>query len=142
MLYDKLLVDIKEAMKEKNESKKNVLRQVQSKAQMIAKENKSEDITDDMILKSIEKELKQLNQTKDSIKGHEDSPLYLDTEFKISVLKQYIPEKMSVEEVENILKYSIFTGMKMGDAMKLAKQMIGSKADSSVIASVVKRLIV
>lgn len=141
MIYNTILLEIKNAMKNKEESKKNVLKQVQSKAQMIAKENKLDEITDDIVIKSIEKELKQLNQTKDSLKGHEDSELFKETEYKISILVKYLPEKMTAEEVESELVDKVLSGMKMGDAMRVAKQVIGNKADSSVIAQIVKKMI-
>lgn len=141
MIYNTILLEIKNAMRDKEESKKNVLKQVQSKVQMMAKENKLDNITDEMVIKSIEKELKQLNQTKDSLKGHEDSELFKDTEYKINILVKYLPEKMTAEEVEAELVGKVYSGMKMGDAMRVAKQMIGSKADSSVIAQVVKKMI-
>ena len=66
MLYEAIMSDIKDAMKSKNITKKDVLKQVQTKAQSDAKENKS-DITDEVVIKAINKELKQLNQTKEAI---------------------------------------------------------------------------
>lgn len=141
MLYDKLQSDIKESMKLKDKDKKDVLKQVQIKAQAYSKENKT-DITDEIVLDSINKELKQLNQAKDSLKGREDSDLYISTEIKISILQGYLPKQLSedecMSEVQKILSdiaEDLPKGAKIGNVMKALK----GKADNSLIKKCVDK---
>lgn len=67
MMHENIQVAIKDAMKSKDIDKRDVLKMALSKAQAVAKEKKC-DITDEIMLDGIRKELKQLNQTKDSLK--------------------------------------------------------------------------
>lgn len=98
-MFKKIQDEIKSAMRDKDIDKKGVLKMVSSKAQMIAKEKKS-DVTDEIVSNAIKKELKQLNQTKDSLKGYEDSDLFKSTMNKIQILSGYLPKEMNKEEVE------------------------------------------
>ena len=97
MLYDVIMSGIKEAMKSKDTNKRDVLKQVQTKAQAEAKEKKV-DLTDEIILNAISKELKQLNQTKDAVSSKPDSDLYKSTVEKIKILQGYLPEQLSEDE--------------------------------------------
>lgn len=141
MLYQKIQEDIKEAMKSKNKDKRDTLKQVQIKAQATAKENKVE-ITDEIVVDAINKELKQLNQTKTALAGKEDSSLYVSTEGKISILKGYLPEQLSEEdcmvEVQKVLSGladDMPKGAKIGSVMKALK----GKADNALIKKCVDR---
>lgn len=97
MLYNNIMNYIKESMKSKNTHRRDVLKQVQTKAQAFAKENKCE-ITDDIVMDSIRKELKQLNQTLEAIKSKPESDLYKSTTYKIEVLTEYLPKQLNREE--------------------------------------------
>lgn len=97
MLYNNIMNSIKESMKSKDTHRRDVLKQVQTKAQAFAKENKCE-ITDDIVMDSIRKELKQLNQTLEAIKSKPESDLYKSTTYKIEVLTEYLPKQLNREE--------------------------------------------
>lgn len=97
MLYNNIMNSIKESMKSKDTHRRDVLKQVQTKAQAFAKENKCE-ITDDIVMDSIRKELKQLNQTLEAIKSKPESDLYKSTTYKIEVLTEYLPKQLNKEE--------------------------------------------
>lgn len=141
MIYETILNDIKTAMKEKDTDKKDVLKQVQIKVQADSKENKKE-ITDEMVLSAITKELKQLNQTKDAIASKPDTPLYQSTERKIGILDTYLPEQMSVEEIKAEIKKLMMdnpdvTGGKLtGLVMKALK----GKADNKTIKECIDKI--
>lgn len=141
MIYETILNDIKTAMKEKDTDKKDVLKQVQIKVQADSKENKKE-ITDEMVLSAITKELKQLNQTKDAIASKPDTPLYQSTKRKIGILDTYLPEQMSVEEIKAEIKKLMMdnpdvTGGKLtGLVMKALK----GKADNKTIKECIDKI--
>ena len=139
-MFKKIQNEIKSAMRNKNTDKKDVLKMVSSKAQMIAKEKKS-DVTDEIVLNAIKKELKQLNQTKDSLKGYEDSDLFKSTMNKIKILFNYLPEEMSKEEVENKVAEILSKGdyPNFGDKMKAVMAELKGKADNKVIKEAVER---
>lgn len=140
MLYQNIQMSIKEAMKSKDTDKRDVLKMAVSKSQAIAKEQKC-DITDAIMLDGIRKELKQLNQTKDSLVGKEDSDLYKSTICKIDILNGYLPKMMSEEEtieaIKNILLGSgntDFSTLNKGMAMKMVMPELKGKADNKTIS--------
>lgn len=140
MLYQNIQGAVKDAMKVKDIDRRDVLKMAICKAQAIAKEQKTE-ITDEIMLDGIRKELKQLNQTKDSLVGKEDSDLYKSTICKIDILNNYLPQMMSEEEtieaIKNILLDSgntDFSTFNKGAAMKMVMPKLKGKADNKVIS--------
>lgn len=134
MIYEIILNDIKIAMKEKDTDKKDVLKQVQIKVQADSKENKKE-ITDEMVLSAITKELKQLNQTKDAISSKPDAPLYQSTTRKIDILNAYLPEQMSVDEIKAEIKKIMMNNPDVtgGKLTGLIMKTLKGKADNKII---------
>jgi uncharacterized protein YqeY len=136
-MLQKIQKDIRTSMIEKDKDKRDVLRQVVAKAQAISKEAKC-DITDDMVIRSIEKELKQLNQTKDSIP--DDCDLYKSTIYKIGILQCYLPEKMSEKETIEAVNTILSSGdyKNFGEQVKAVLLELSGKADNKLIAQAVK----
>lgn len=139
-MFKKIQDEIKSAMRNKNTDKKDVLKMVSSKAQMMAKETKSE-VTDEIALNAIKKELKQLNQTRDSLNGHEDSDLFKSTMNKIQILSEYLPEEMTKEAVEDKVAEILSKGEypNFGAKMKAVMTELKGKADNKVIKEAVEK---
>lgn len=143
MLYTDIQNAIKEAMKSKETDKKDVLKMVVAKAQAIAKESKCE-VSDSIVLDGIQKELKQLNQTKDSLVGKENSELYKSTVYKIEVLNGYLPKMMTENEVRAAISYIVDTTnveLNKGALMKAIMPKLKGKADGKVISKCVDDII-
>ena len=144
-MYTKIKNEIKEAMKNKNTTKRDVLKMVVDKAKNLKKEqypnDTSEAISNDYIVSAINKEIKQLNQTKDSLKGREDTDLYKETEIKITILSDYLPKMMTREEVEIEVKRILNAGNydNFGLKMKAAMTELKGKADNKIIKEVVEK---
>ena len=102
----KLLEDLKEAMKEKNEIKKNAIQMVRAGILQIEKD-KGIELTDEQIIELISKEVKK---RKDSIAdyekgGREDLVNQINEE--ISYLEKYLPKQLTEEEITVIVKQII-----------------------------------
>ena len=144
MLYSEIKNEIKTAMKNKDITKRDALKMVIDKARAISKEKNpnvvSEDITDDVIIQAIQKEIKQLNQTKDALKGKEDSKLYAETTLKIAILCVYLPTMMNRGEVEARVKTILSNGdyPNFGMKMKAVMAELKGKADNKLIKEVVE----
>jgi hypothetical protein len=138
MMYQTIQGAIKDAMKSKDVDKRDTLKMAVAKAQDIAKTNKC-DITDDIMLDGIKKELKQLNQTKDSLVNRQESDLYKSTLYKIEVLSSYLPKMMdeneTADKVDEILSNS--GADNKGTCMKLVMAELKGKADNKIIAKCV-----
>ena len=144
-MYTKIKSDIKEAMKNKDIDKRDCLKMVIDKAKAIVKEknpNESPDnISNEVITQAIQKEIKQLNQTKDALKGREDTDLYIQTINKIDILNTYLPKMMTREEVDRIV-FNILTGgnySNFGERMRAVMVELKGKADSKLIKEIVEK---
>lgn len=142
-MYTRIKNQIKEAMKAKDNVTRDVLKMVVDKAKSIKKESNPNDTTDivsnEIIVTAINREMKQLNQTKDALKGREDTVLYKDTERKISILSEYLPKMMTREEVEIEVERILTNGdyPNFGIKMKTVMAELKGKADNKTIKEVV-----
>lgn len=145
MLKERLLEDLKQAMKEKDTNKKNVIQMVRAAILQIEKDKQIE-VQDAQIIEIIAKESKK---RKDSIADYEKggrSDLVEQINQEIQVLSTYLPEQLTMQEIEEKVKIIIeqvgATTMKdMGKVMKVAKEQIGAAADGKSINEAVKKLL-
>lgn len=144
-MYTKIRNQIKEAMINKDTIKRDVLKMVLDKAKAIVKEKNPVDtpdvISDDVIIQAVQKEVKQLNQTKDALIGKESTDLYTETTSKINILSEYLPKMMGEEEVDR----AVFDILSKGDydnfglKMKACMAELKGKADSKLIKQIVEK---
>ena len=129
MLKERLMQDLKDAMKNKDEIKKNTVQMVRAAIlQIIAKEVKSKKD----VIKDFEKAERQ--------------DLIDQTNKEIEILQNYLPRQLSKEEIKEELKKIIedlgATSIKdMGNIMKEAKAKFGASADGKTINEVAKELL-
>jgi uncharacterized protein YqeY len=145
MLKERLLEDLKNSMKEKNINRKNVVQMVRAAILQIEKDQNIE-VSDEKILEIIAKEAKRREDALAEYKKAQREDLVKQAEEEIKVLEEYLPKKMSKEELEEKIKEIIqklgATTMKdMGKVMKQAKEEIGVAADGKTINEVVKAML-
>ena len=145
MLKEQLMNDLKDAMKEKNELKKNTVQMVRAAILQVEKDKQIE-LDDKQIIDIIAKESKKRNDSlADYEKGGRED-LVEQIKQEIEYLKVYLPKQLSVEEVEAIVKEVIAeVGAKdmkdMGKVMKAAKDKIGASSDGKTINEAVKKIL-
>ena len=99
----RLLDDLKEAMKEKNEIKKNAIQMTRAGILQIEKD-KGIELDNNQIIEIIAKEVKK---RKDSIADYERGgreDLVAQIKEEISYLEVYLPKQLSKEEITEIVK--------------------------------------
>ena len=144
MLKEKLMEDLKEAMRSKNEIKKNTVQMVRAAILQIEKD-KGIQVEDDRILEIIAKEVKSKRDALKDFEKAERQDLIDQTNQEIEVLQQYLPKQLSREEIkvelEKIIAEIGATTMKdMGAVMKEAKAKMGTSADGKTINEVAKEI--
>ncbi len=145
MLKEKLLEDLKDAMKTKNVNKKNAVQMVRTAILQIEKD-KGVEVSDEQILEIVAKEVKT---RKDAIAEYEQAnreDLIEKANEEIKALEEYLPKQLTdeelVAEVKKVIEKLNATSMKdMGPVMKEAKATIGAQADGKRINEVVKSLL-
>ena len=145
MLKEKLMEDLKNSMKTKDEIRKNTVQMVRAAILQIEKD-KGIEVDDNKIIEIIAKEVKGKKDALVEFEkgGRED--LIEQTNKEIEVLEKYLPKQLSKDEITEVVKEVIAslgaTSMKdMGSVMKEAKAKIGAAADGRAINEVVKDLL-
>ena len=145
MLKEKLMSDLKEAMKEKQILRKNVVQMIRAAILQVEKDKQIE-LDDNQVIEIIAKESKK---RKDSLSDYEKSgreDLIEQVKQEIEIIAQYLPKQISREEIISIVKEVIqetgATSIKdMGKVMKAAKEKMGAAADGKTINEAVKELL-
>lgn len=144
-LNDKINDDFVTAMKSKDETKVSVLRLLKSALQnyQIAEQK---ELSDDDIIKVIQKEIKQ---RKDSISTYETggrSELADKEKAEIEVLTKYMPQQLSNEELTEIVEKAIAeTGATseadIGKVMGRVMPQVAGRADGGQVSAKAKELL-
>ena len=141
-LKETFMEELKTAMREKDEMKKNVVTMVRAAVKQVEVDNRVE-LDDEGIVEIIAKEVKK---RKDALpeyekSGREDAILELKSE--IDYLMKYLPEQLSEDEVKEIVIATIAEtgaqGMKdMGKVMSAVIAKTKGRADGKIISQLVK----
>ena len=141
-LKERLMDDLKTSMKEKQTLRKNTITMLRSRIKQYEVDNRLT-ADDDLIMQMIQKEIKERNDTLDSLKGTDRAELIKDTEEEISYLSEYLPKQMDDDELNDLVSAVVAevgaTSMKdMGAVMKLAKERSESRVDAKRLSEAVK----
>jgi len=141
-LSDRIMPDLKTAMKAKDKAALRTIRAI--KAALLVQ--KTDGMTEEMEIKLIQKMAKQRQESMDIFikQGRED--LAATEKEELEVLKAYLPEQLSEDEIKTIVAKIIADagaeGMKdMGRVMGMASKELAGKADGKTISCIVKSLL-
>lgn len=144
MLKEELKKNEIAAMKARDKQTVNVLRLVNSEIKSY-EVNERQDITDDGVIKIIEKQIKQLKEALEYAEKLNDEVKIEEGNFAIKLLTPYLPKQLSEEEVTVMLKEIIangnYTTKDMGNIMKEIMPKVAGKFDRSKINPMVKSLL-
>jgi hypothetical protein len=137
--------DIKTAMKEKDNAKRDALRLLASAMKQIEVDERKE-LTDEEVIKIIQKQVKQRNDSMGQYReaGRED--LYEKEASEAAIFEAYLPKQLNDEELEATLRDIIAqtgaTSIKdIGRIMGAASKSIGTRADGKRINECVKKIL-
>ena len=144
-LKDRLLEDMKSAMKEKNIVRKNTIQMVRASVLQVEKDKKVV-LDDDGIMEVIARELKKRKDTLPEYykSGRED--LIENLKKEIDVLLEYMPEQLTREELYDIVANDIkacgaVSMRDIGKVMQLVLPKVKGRADGKVINEIVKEIL-
>ena len=141
-MKEKILNDLKEAMKEKNKEKLSVIRMVKGAIQL-EEINKKKELTDDEIIAIITKQIKTRKESIVEFEKGNRQDLIQTTASEIEILNTYMPEQMSEEEVMAIIEDAFTTvcptSVKdMGKLMGIISPKVRGKADLGFVNQVIR----
>lgn len=144
-MKDELLQDLKEAMKNKDTLRKDTITMLRAAILQVEKDSQKT-LTDDEICAIVAKEVKKRKESLADYEksGREDLIKQLNDE--IAILKGYLPEELSEEEIRKIVEESIketgaTTIKDMGKVMQMAKTKAAGRADSKIINDIVREFL-
>ncbi len=144
MLEQKIFEDYKNAMKQKDTVKTTLLSSLRAQFKYLALDKKKDVLDDTDCLVIIKKIIKQHQDSIEQFTAGNRLDLVEKEEKELVILKSYLPEEMSAEEVSKIIDGVVSdtgaVGMKdMGKVMKEVMLKTAGKADSRVISDLVKQ---
>ena len=140
-LYDKVMGDVKAAMKAHDMTSVNALRGVLAKAKDLTV-NAGKEMTDDAILQVLAKGVKQREESIAQFEAAGRAELAEGEKKEMALLKKYLPEQLSEEQVAAIVKEAVAatqaTSKKdMGKVMKEVMARVKGQADGKLVSRLV-----
>ena len=141
-MFEKVTRDLTEAMKNKDAFRLSVLRMLKS-ALKNEEINKKSPLTDDEVLAIIKKQVKTRKDSMNEYASYNRMDLADSLQKEIDILNEYLPEELSDEELEKIVKETI-TKVKaesikqMGMVIKTISSEYGARCDMAKVSKLVK----
>ena len=140
-IREQILADIKEAMKAKDEFKRDTLRTLNAALKQVEVDQRIE-MTDEVVLPLLQKEIKKRADSVELyLKGARED-LAKKEQSEIELIKAYLPAQISDDELKEKIKSIIEKVDKnLGAVMKMAKDEIGASAEAKRISVIAKELL-
>jgi len=144
-LKEQIKADIKEAMRAKDTAKRDTLRNLSAAIKQIEVDERKE-LSNSDIEAILTKYAKQREDAMAQFKEAGRDDLVAKEEAELKIVRAYLPEPLSDEELEAMVKEIIealgATSMKdMGRIMGAIKKKAGSRADGSKVNKIVKEIL-
>lgn len=142
-MKETLLDDMKEAMRNHDTITKNTIQSIRASILQEEKDKQIE-VTDRDIENIIMKEKKKRQDALEQFKKANRDDLIMQTEREIQILEGYLPEQISIEDLElevaKIINQVDAHSIKdMGIVMRAAKEQFENQVDGKELSEVVKR---
>ena len=140
-IREQILADIKEAMKAKDEFKRDTLRTLNAALKQVEVDQRIE-MTDEVVLPLLQKEIKKrADSVEFYLKGARED-LAKKEQSEIELIKGYLPAQLSDDELKEKIKSIVEkVGKNLGAVMKMAKDEIGASAEAKRISMIAKELL-
>ena len=143
-LKDRLLEDMKVAMRDKDVISKNTIQMTRAAVLQVEKDNKVT-LDDDGIIDILAKEVKKRRDSLPDYEKAERQDLIDNIKAEIDVLLKYLPQQLTEEELEVIVKKAIQeTGANsakdLGKVMQAVMPIVKGRADGKMINQIAKKI--
>lgn len=145
-IQERIDSDLKEAMRAKDTTKLAVLRMLKSalKYAAIAKSSAEAELNDAEAVQVIRKQSKQRQDSIDSFEKGGRADLAKKEQEELSILNAYMPQAMSADEVEQVVREAIAEAgatskAQMGAVMKAVQAKVAGRVDGKTLSQEVSR---
>jgi uncharacterized protein YqeY len=138
MLVEQLMIDLKAAMKAKNTVQKNTITMLRAAIKQIEVDERRS-LDDEEIFSIIQKQIREKTKAIKDFQAGNRPDLIEEAESEIAILKDYLPEQMSEDDINLVIDQVIAVhGKQIGPVMKTLKQELASKADMALVNRLVR----
>ncbi|QKG29392.1 GatB/YqeY domain-containing protein [Campylobacter sp. RM16187] len=142
-IREKILEDIKTAMKEKDNFKRDTLRLINSAIKQVEVDERAQ-MSDEKVLAILQTQIKRRIDSVEQYKKGGRDDLAQNEENEIKIICEYMPKQLSEDElraeIEAIIS-ELGSGANIGTVMKIAKEKIGARSDGKSISDCAKKLL-
>lgn len=144
-MKEELLKALKEAMKEKDELKKDTITMLRAAILQVEKDDKKV-LTQSEMEAIVAKQIKSRKESLDDYKKANRDDIVSKIEKEIEILIEYLPEQLTLDEIKKLVSEAIEkTGAAsprdMGKVMQEIRPKIAGKADGKVVSDMVKQML-
>lgn len=141
-MREKILEDLKAAMKTQDKEKLSVVRMVKGAIQM-EELNKKHELSDDEVIAIISKQIKSRKEAILEFEKANRTDLVEQNQKEIEILNTYMPEQLSEEEINKVIdeafaKINPTSERDMGKIIGFISPILKGKADMSIVSKIVK----
>lgn len=141
-MRERILEDLKRAMKEQNKKELSVIRMLKGAMQM-EELNKKSELTDDEVIALIAKQIKTRKESIEEFKKGNREDLISETEEEIDILNKYMPEQLTEEEILVVIneafdKINPSSIKDMGKIMSEVNPKLRGRADMGYVSKIIK----
>lgn len=145
-LKERLLEDMKVAMRDKDVIKKNTVQMARAAVLQVEKDNKVT-LDDDGIIEIIAKEVKKRRDSLPDFEKAGRQELIDNLKAEIEVLLQYLPQQLTESELEIIVKQAVqdtgaTSAKDLGKIMQAVMPQVKGRADGKMINQIAKKYLV
>ncbi len=142
-LRDKMMADLKEAMKARDQAKMDTIRFLQSAVKYREVELRPNAITDQDVLGVIKKMAKQRRESIEQFEGAGRADLAGKEKSELAIIEAYLPQQMDRSQVESLVKEVIQSlgansVKQMGAVIKEVQARSAGSADNKLVSELVK----
>lgn len=144
-IKDKLMADMKEAMKAGQKERLTVIRSLRAAIRQVEIDGKKE-LDDEAVIGVLSKELKMRKDSLEEFSKGQRTDLVEKTQAEIEVITSYMPEQMSKEQITALVKAAVekvgATSPKdMGKVMKEIMPQTRGRADGKLVNDIVREIL-
>lgn len=141
-MKEELLNELKEAMKNKDQLRKNTITLLRSAILQVEKDEQKT-LTEDEMITIVAREVKKRKESIADYQKADRMDLVEDLNKEIEILSKYLPAQLSKEEIEALVEETIkevgATSQKdMGKVMQSLRPKTNGKADGKLVSEIVK----
>ena len=144
-MKEELLKALKEAMREKDELKKDTITMLRAAILPVEKDDRKE-LTESEMQAIVAKQIKSRKESLEDYKKANRDDIVSKIEKEIEILTVYLPEQLTEDEIKGLIlkaieKTGASTPRDMGKVMQEIRPQITGKADGKVVSDMVKQLL-